>query len=802
MFFLACTTIAALMHLSAATRLSPSQQNLKALGAYERSATISVGACDSSRCPITTTMTEAVHQGGGRSPLVTLRSGTIRTDIQSIGSVAPLEAPWAQNPLPERYRLISGRWPATVGEAALPATLNGAVPDSGTLPIYGGTDTYTVVGTIEDVYARDARDLFVAPGTIDRTLTALQKQGNRFSRPEIIATVRYHGGDAHAIHGILADRLSSMTGIDSGSIRADLAQQQFQALPTHIDWARKAARFSWLTEWVPLIGIPLLAGFTANLVTLGRDRRGNQVLAALGAPVAPVVLIGSAFSLAITAGLATLGTLVGDRVGYALRPILETTTNQPLSPPLSPGFLVLSITAAGLAGVTGRVAADLYGLWRVSGHRLPLPSGRFWAVLFTSLQYLTLIVGSAWLFATITGGSPSTTRETEQRVLMVCVLLSVMTGILLSWMQDRTGILPLPLNLTVRRLHRTPALTAATVTVTMLCTSMPISLGISRATSEYYIALTQVSSVAPGQVTLGYSHIYRKGVPPQVRADFEQYTGLRSPISIRSARISSGMMQGLPLVVDTAHDVERLIGHPLTPAQTQAFTNGQILVFDSPKNEIADGQILQMEKESEEKPTPMRVTLVGDIPEAYSREYLGVVAAEQARKDRWSLDARYWVYTDVGAVQNTAALKAPHERQFDPLFVHVHTAPKSIPLPASIKLTGNVLTGFLAMLSLALTIGHITAFRPYRRSLHAIGVRTRLLTVTVTATVLVVVAIPVAVGHTVAVHANQIILSSNIEDPRGARVPWEDVHHSLTLCLALVLTGLVVGLLIDLLRRE
>ncbi|WP_116115567.1 hypothetical protein [Austwickia chelonae] len=800
--FLACAAIAAMLHLSAATRLSPAQQNLKALGSYERSATISIGTCDSSRCPIAAAMTEAVQHSGGRSPLVTLHSGTIRTDIPGIGAVTPLEAHWAQAPLPERYRLVSGRWPTATGEAALPNVLAGALPDNGKLPVYGGADIYTVVGTIEDVYARDARDLFVAPGTIDRTLGALQKQGNRFSRPEIIATVHYHGGDAAALHDALADRINRMTGIDRGSLRSNLEEQQVQARPTHVDWAQKAERFSLLTEWIPLIGIPLLAGFTANLITLGRDRRGNQILAALGAPTTMVVLVGSAISLAATALITALGALVGDRIGILLRPVVEATANQPLSPPLPPGFLILIITSAGLTGVVGRVIADLHGLWRLSGHRLRLPSGRFWARLFTGLQYVTLIAGSAWLFSAITRGAPATTRETEQRVLTVCLLLSIVTGMLLSWLQDSKGVLPLPLNLALRRLHRTPALTAATVTVTMLCTSMPISLGISRATSEYYIALTQVSSVAPGQVTLGYAHVYRQGVPPRVRADFEKYTGLGAPVSVYGARVSSGKMQGLPLVVDSAHDVERLVGHPLTPAQSAAFTRGEILVFDSPKNEIKEDEILQMEKNSEEKPTPTRATLIGDIPEAYSHEYLGVASAEQARRDRWHLDTRYWVYTDVGAAQNAAALKAPHEQRFDPLFVHVHTTPKTVPIPPSVKLAGKVLGGLLAALTLALTIGHVTAFRPYRRSLQAIGVRTRLLTVTVAAAVLVAVAVPITIGHTVAAHVTQFILSSNIEDPRGALVPWEDVQHSLALCLGLVLASLIIGLLVDLLRKE
>lgn len=789
--------LAALHHVGAAVLLSPAQQNAQVLGDRTHAITAGVGVCDpGTTCPLAPSLVRAVRDGGGHRADVML--STSPTRVEGHAGLAPmiLETDWAAEPHPQRYELSRGRWPQADGEVAVSPAVAAALDQPDSIGLYGGAVALKVVGVAQDRFVRDAQVLYAPTGTIGSVYGALSDQGHRYSKPEVMGTARFDGGDLAQIATSLTDDVAKMTGTDREVLHHDITSSIIERKPEHRSSFDYFARSAVVIGWVPFVVAPLVASAVLAASTVSGDRRVRRTLWRLGVPETVVAAIQASALLLAVALVSALAVVFGDLAGRALRPWLDAGSTHPLSPPMPPWAVLTVCGAAACAPVLLRgVAGILAPSFRVGRRKRSMGqvARRILTVCLRIAQFTVVAAGTAWVVGILAGSSASSVSDVSRWVVALCLVLSVAIGMVLARGEDRRGILPLPLMLALRRLRRAPAVTSATATAVMLCVSLPLSAGVALTTSQYYSNLQFVAPVAPGQVALGYNQVYSTGVPVQVREDFQDFTGLQGPVAVRTAWVDTGQfMQGLPLVVGSIEDVERLVGHPLSAQQAETFAQGGLLVPSSDEpNHPQTGDRVATKTHTGRDTGILPVTEIGPVPEAYSAGNIGFISLERARTAGWKLDGTYWVYDNVGDPQLAAALQAAQAQDFDASYVLVHHIPESIPPPASWYWATAGLSAVLLILVLWVARHHTRALGAYRHTLRSLGVGPKILFLTVCAVVITLVLIPATAGLAAALIANEIAWNRLLDDTTGAVYPW----NMIWIADAAVLTATITGLL-------
>lgn len=789
------------LSLASASLLSTQQTNARDFGRYTQRISVPMGNCNpSTECPIEALIPSLVQRAGGTAHAVSRTAISVPVDTPR-AQVALEEAPWNDRFWPETYRLTSGRWPSAPGEVVIPAQWAGTV--HATMTVYADAVRLRIVGVVEDRFNTASTVLPVAPGTIAHMVEVLSQRRQSYRLPDQTLTVRMTGTHSQRFENSLATAIAPMTGTDVHAVTDAVTGATMVRSAQHDTWTTTLNRLPVSAGWLPLLVVPFLFSMIVAFTGATAFARSLQLMSAIGLRRSKVTIAATVlWALAITT-TAALSVVAGSYLSRLLRPVVQHTLTRPLSPPMPNLYLVVVVTGLVLAGLAPSFVVSQLGVVSAKYAHVLARMSAIGRVGWRGVQFVGLALGTAFIVSTLSGNRLINERDMLRWVIAVCMVSALAVGVLVASIRGgRQGRLPLPATLALRRLHAASGSTVAVIVVVMTAVALPLSVGIMLTTSEYRSNLTRVSQVPEGQVVLGLNHMYDGGLPPSIKKSFEAYTGLSEPLWTRQAKVDTGeLMQGLPYVMDSAADVERLIGHPLDAAQKKVFDSGGLLVPQSPGNQIREGQIIATRTPDGRDTGPLRTTLIDGVPDSYLVGNLGFVSMSKAKSAGWPLDNGYATYTGVYGVRLEAALRAPAVLRFDPKTVLVYDVPPPITMPPALDVARRACAVLLGLLVFFVSMRYVADTRQDSRVLEVVGVPGRTRFITVVLMIVLSIALPLTIGHYVAVWANEAAWHQASHDNIGAMVPWSEVRSSLRLNLVLTGVATALAMLVNSVRR-
>lgn len=298
---------------------------------------------------VTPALLRAARRAGAIDAMVFLSA----TNVQLLVGPDPARAPrevgfheteWTTRPFPERYHLLSGRWPERPSEVVVTEPADLAVGSSGELAVFGGRARFRIVGTADDRYARTSA-LLGAPGTWARLETDLAA---RF--PVLRAQpVLFWSGNAEA------RVVSAFAGVAAARRGAEETRDAVVATLTVREQLAARRGQSWIDRTpaaytVPSLLLPFAAAWLAFGLNSRRFYRIARVLKSLGVgrPTAAASLSLATASWCVAAGLA--GAVVGIGAGLGVSHVVADLRNLPVGPVFALADPVLRLLAGVVAG--------------------------------------------------------------------------------------------------------------------------------------------------------------------------------------------------------------------------------------------------------------------------------------------------------------------------------------------------------------------------------------------------------------------------------------------------------------------
>jgi len=620
--------------------------------------------------------------------------------------------------------ITSGTWPTQAGEANVSSSVAEQYPVGSSISFFNGLLAFTVVGTHVDDYARDARDFVVPIGTwsglarLDTSAAALLDQSGN-----CIVLWTSSGDPQAARPALVAAAQSAAAGTET---------TDFDATSVEIE-SRAAIESQTAPPNVPLAALALLGpalsgalgGLLAGLM-VGRMRRSlwevgipfaRSRASALLAVSVPVVLA------------ALLGSGVGQVLGFALRPLLDSLSGRALGPPTDP---LPSMTGVALAAAG--VLLGFAGSQRIRRQAAPTPARRSVPVAGVTVGS---VLGSLGIFV---GGGAS-----EVSTLSLCALL-IAAGIIV-------GTAPLVVALTTRA---KPGSLAATIVIRRISAStQPVSISIAIIAGLQVLGITLAlllsstlddinasteSQVPPGQIVLESDPLSGPEEIDAVRLEFESRLGLGQPISMSTVEAGTSRQDGATRVVESVDDVQELLSLQLSPAQREVLEHGGTLLTKLPEAE----EVTFPSDEGFAGATIPAINVTG--VDASFRNIDGLMLLDGAESAELPVSAPSYVYTDATTDQAQEAESTLISMGINPDRVQVFREPDVLQAPLRI----SAITALLALAGGALLIlvgnSDVRALRPSLSGLRAIGVPTRLLRRVVAGRVVVTAALSVTIA--------------------------------------------------------
>lgn len=791
---LAVAGLSAGLHLSAASLLSTSQMDQRDFGRYTQSLSVSLGACHpSAQCPLEKEVPQLVKESGGTQSQALRALIGLKLD-RTKANVGLLEGSWNSTTFPQAYRLVAGRWPTRASEVAVPQSWH--LKPGTELSTYAQAHSLTVVGAVAAIYDDNDQTMLAAQGTSSAIYGALTAHAGRYRLPESVMTIRTSGANVQALEQRVSHAVAQMSQADEKAVYAGIKGTTMHTQPGADGWPDYLKRLPVVAGWLPLLTIPLLFSLMSSFTGLSSFTRGKRIAHAVGVPTRGLAMSAAGVWCLATCVVASASVIAGWAVAQALRSWFRSTTSRPLSDSPELAWLLLAVLLMVMLGWLIQVAVSGVQALRATLGGAMVRWGGLLRLFSRVLGYVGLFLISANVVGSFVTASLGNEKQMMRWIILSCLLIAVCTSYILTAWRDSNARMPLPVTLALRKIRTTRTSSVLLMSVVTLAVALPLSAGITMATAQYRSNLTRVSNVPQGQVVLGMNFSESGGLPPHIRFAFERYTGLSNPVLTRQAKVftTGDLMQGLPYVMDSVSDVERFIGHPLTPAQAKAFTSGGILVPAFTGNVIKQGQVIATTTPQGKPTQSLKATLLQDVPESYHIGNLGFISARTAQEAGWRTDNGYATYTDVSGPQLSAALHAASALKFDPRSVAAYDVPPPLAMPPALSLAQRLLTGALALIVFCVTLRYLAQVQPYAATLHTVGVGRRTLTLMVGVLVTVTVVLPLIIGHVVAVLVNQVGWRRAIHDNYGAMVPWGDVRASLVMSLAVAFLAVVLAL--------
>ncbi|WP_171108360.1 MULTISPECIES: hypothetical protein [unclassified Streptomyces] len=278
------------------------------------------------------------RETGVKDAEIVLSATDVQLNTTPARNVTALETDWLARPYPERYELLSGRWPSRPGEVAVTEPEDVRTPVGETLTVLGDV-RLKVVGTVDDRTA-DTTNLLFGRGTwadLDPTLSdgfpVLTAQMDLMwsgEQPEAVldaftaAARTWAAGQGEDAQGSAGDS----TDIGRDAVSATFTTRDDLSRHPQKTWIEKTpAGYTVPSLLVPAAAVLLVFGLndrrfrrtTASLVSVGVSRRTAAAAPALAA-------------LAWSLGAAACGALAGTVVGIGARQLVSHLRERPAGP--------------------------------------------------------------------------------------------------------------------------------------------------------------------------------------------------------------------------------------------------------------------------------------------------------------------------------------------------------------------------------------------------------------------------------------------------------------------------------------
>lgn len=655
-------------------------------------------------------------------------------------SVSMLEASWQDQPFPDRYDLLSGRWPTQPGEVVLTEPRDAATVAGGTLPLLGGKVTLTVVGTAEDQFARTT-NLLVAPGTwasLDPSLA----QG--FPLLGAQPLLLWSGGDAEgavtAFTTAIGDytrRSSTAEGADALVVGSTLRfREQLLERPERAAIERTPAGYTLPSLLLPVAAVLFMFGLNDR-----RFRRTSTRLVAVGVRPSAATAALTVAALAWCVAAAAAGAIVGTGAGLVARVVIAQVRDWPAGPIeglAAPALRLLALVVltslcagAALARSRQRISSAVASRSR-PGATTASAAGR----RVRDARHLLAV--AAWC-ATV---AYAVRVDTPAKAMILTGVLTLAVLLVIPDVLDLVlRVLPEdgPRRRLALRQLATDRLRAAAI-VGMLTVLLGASMGFLTLLDTLIRTTDQQAfpDALPGQVLL---------------ADRASST-LPPPAALLRAVEASGVADGLPraelaylfttdesgiptrsvtrdghtgslLAVETDAQVEQLIGHSLNPTQRAILAEGGLLVWaDAPDAPTHTTRLAVKDGDSVTSRTPELPVATVDVPLVEWRTGTdGVTLRSTADNLNLPMPQKTpLIITEVPASAAKAMQEAVGRAGIDAQAVRIYTPPKP-PVPATALLaTAAGLVILVLTAVLAATRAQTRILRGYLTRLVSIGI--------------------------------------------------------------------------------
>ncbi|MFD0782823.1 hypothetical protein ACFQZ8_02615 [Micromonospora azadirachtae] len=275
-------------------------------------------------------------------------------------SLSMLETSWQDRPFPHRYQLLSGRWPTRAGEVVVTEPQDVKAVAGDPLPVLGGKATFTVVGTAEDQYAQTS-NLLAAPGTWASLDPGLARGFPLLTAQPLLL---FSGGDAEAAVTSFTTAIADYTKRSGASADGTNALMVGGTLRFREQLLERPER-TWIERTPAGYTVPaLLLPVAAVLLVFGlndrRLRRSASSLVAVGVRPATATAALTAATLAWCLAAAVAGALAGTVIGVAARALIAHLRDKPPGPieglagPALQLLAMVALTGAGAGAVLAR----------------------------------------------------------------------------------------------------------------------------------------------------------------------------------------------------------------------------------------------------------------------------------------------------------------------------------------------------------------------------------------------------------------------------------------------------------------
>jgi hypothetical protein len=538
-----------------------------------------------------------LRAAGATDAEVLLSATDVQLNTTPARNVTALETTWSADPYPERYELLSGRWPSRPGEVAVtePSDVSASVGE--TLTVLGDV-RLQVVGTVDDRSA-DTANLLLGPGTW-ATLDPGLSQGFPVLAAQM--DVVWSGERQQAVVDAFAGAARTWAegrddSEDTAALRGDartavtatlVTRDQLSARPQKTWIEKTPAGYTVPSLLVPTAAVALVFGLNGR-----RFRRTTTSLVSVGVPRTTAAAAPALAALAWSLAAAVCGAVAGVAVGMGARLLvshLRERPGGPLDDLATPALRLLAVVL-----VTGLIAGAVPARTRQreAGHppgaddgvsRADRPSGR------RARDARHLLAVAAWCATAVYA-----TRVDSPAQAMVLTGIMI-AAVLLTIPEVFAGLLRLlPEGGPRRRLVRRQLAAdraRACAALAVLTVLLGASLGYVTLLDTLIRTVEKQSypAVLPGQVLL---------------AGYGSDTHPPSKALLRTAGTSGGL-DGLPrtevrflmagdpdnplmagregqygslLAANHPRDVERLTGRRLDPGQTSVLRDGGVLVW-------------------------------------------------------------------------------------------------------------------------------------------------------------------------------------------------------------------------------
>ncbi|RKF25504.1 hypothetical protein D7I43_20805 [Micromonospora globbae] len=546
-------------------------------------------------------------------------------------SVPMLEASWQDQPFPDRYDLLSGRWPTRPGEVVLTEPQDAPETADGTLPLLGGKVTFTVVGTAEDQFARST-NLLVAPGTwasLDPSLA----QG--FPVLGAQPLLLWSGGDAESAVTAFTTAIGDYTrrsptvteGADALVVGGTLRfREQLLERPERTSIERTPAGYTIPSLLLPVAAVLLVFGLNNR-----RFRQTSTRLVAIGVRPATAAAALAIAASAWCAAAAAAGAILGTAIGGVARAVIAQLRDWPpgpieglAAPPLQLLALVM-LTSVGAGAALARNKEQVSSAVAPRSHPESQTTSTAQRHIRDARHLLAVAAWCATVAYAVRVDSPA----------KAMILTGVLTLAVLLVIPD---VLELVLRVLPeggpRRRLALRQLAADKLRAGAIVAILTVLLGASMGFLTLLDTLIRTTD----------QQAYPDALPGQVLLADRASSTLPPPTALLRAVDASGLADGLPraelaylfttdesgiptrsvtrdghngnlLAVETAGQVEQLIGHSLNPTQRAVLAEGGLLVWaDAPDAPTPTTRLAVKEGDKVTSQTPELPVATVDVP--------------------------------------------------------------------------------------------------------------------------------------------------------------------------------------------